>query len=626
MERNEIKTGVLLKCRADDSLWRIIGTANDSCVLIGYTPKSERADFKVVGIPFILPGDIYSIAEEQYIFTLQKALPSGELKRYEAKKKFIYEVAALYSSDYRPIFDKQCKTHAFRKLYAEYGFSKPLALRTLRRWLQSGMQEYSLADPRYSIGTAKKPYVFTERPGRKSSKKTVLIRDARMLEAFEFGRDLYLKVPMMTKERAYEEMIDAYYYNSIEAAAVGEDEYIKTLKRPTKRQFGYYLDGEITEAEDEIKKTSDSEYENNKRLLRRRVATASMRPMALVEIDEVEVDFYLVAVDNSYQLVGKPKVYMITDVFSHCIVAVGIAFEANSYLGVSNAMMNLLDDKEALCRASGSTIAEGIWPTGYLPDEIHCDGGSELTSDDFLNMCRELGITRTKEPPAMGSMKGMIEQSFRLFQRMISIDFQNKGYVRKCYDSNHREKACLTIEDFKKLVYLFVAYHNVQWSDNYPVTKDMIANKVRKTPIDIWNYGIKRNGQPRTVTEAQKETSYFYMMPERTATISKKGIIFNNLVYYEVGDSDLTLKRQMAKKNADKRDKNGSLLNQMTVRMDPRSTNCLYYLKGGKIMKLFLNNDYSGSYRDMTFSEYLEYRKTELKNDSDNEDYQLLTI
>lgn len=487
------------------------------------------------------------------------------------------------------------------------------------------MQDSSLVDSRHMSGNGKgrTKCIYKAQPGRVAKNREGMLRDQKMLDAFEFGKKQYLGTKKMTKERAYELVIACFYYDTAAYGKTGKKEVLPVGQYLTKDQFFYYLRKNIYNEIIEKKITSDREYRNNQRLQKGRPASEAVRPMAITEVDEVEVDLYLVAVDDGYQLVGKPKVYYMIDLFSHCIVGCGIAFEANSYLGISNVFINLLDDKRELCKEVGCDIDPAIWPTGYLPTEVRCDGGSEFVSEDFLALCRDLEILRSREAPAMGSMKGTVEQSFRLFQQMMAPDFENKGYVRKSYDSNHREKACLNIKHFKKLVYLFIAHHNAHVCDTMYYSKDMVENHVRKTPIDVWNYGIQKYGVPRTVNDAQKADVLFHLMPERVATIGHGTVIFNGLSYDEFGDPELALKMTLSKKNAKLRDTNGVPLNQMMVRLDPRSVDCLYYLKDKTIMKLFLNMPKSGTYQHMTFSEYLVYRKTELDDDRENEHYAL---
>ncbi len=624
METGEIKIGILLKDVQDNTLWRILHVSNNAALLIKYEPKSDKAVFKTVGNPFLLDKNFFQKSEEQFQFVLDVSrLPEKEMETYNRKKEFVKAVCSYYAPQYNNIFDKRCDKTYFIELYKKYLFSKKLAFKIVKRFLQSGMQDSSLVDPRYTGRQEKLSYKYVTKTGRPSKHGTGMMRDSKVIEAFEFGKKQYLGTKKMTKERAYELLIACYFYDVASFEMTGKKEVLPVGQYPTKDQFFYYLKTTIPQEIIEKKITSDREYRNNQRLQKGRPASEAVRPMAITEVDEVEADLYLVAVDDGYQLVGKPKVYFMIDLFSHCIVGCGIAFEANSYLGISNVFINLLDDKRELCKEVGCDIDPAIWPTGYLPTEVRCDGGSEFVSEDFLALCRDLEILRSREAPAMGSMKGTVEQSFRLFQQMMAPDFENKGYVRKSYDSNHREKACLNIKHFKKLVYLFIAHHNAHVCDTMYYSKDMVENHVRKTPIDVWNYGIQKYGVPRTVNDAQKADVLFHLMPERVATIGHGTVIFNGLSYDEFGDPELALKMTLSKKNAKLRDTNGVPLNQMMVRLDPRSVDCLYYLKDKTIMKLFLNMPKSGTYQHMTFSEYLVYRKTELDDDRENEHYAL---
>ncbi len=326
---------------------------------------------------------------------------------------------------------------------------------------------------------------------------------------------------------------------------------------------------------------------------------------------------YLVSSLNPSRIVGRAVVYMLADVFSHCIVGASIGFENNSVMGLTNLFINFFVDKKKMFEDANVTIDPDLFPSNFLPSQIRCDRGSDFKSDQFEEVCRQLGITRQLCTGATGSMKGVIEQSFRSFHNLYKTEFEHKGYIQKRYDSKHKIEAVCTIEDVKKIVILFIAYHNAKYNKKFVLTKDMLKNGVKKTPIDIWRYGVEKYGAPAPVNEKNLPQLLMNLIPEYTATICREGVVYRKLYYVPFGDNELQSKLELAKVNARKRDKNGNLINRMNVKVDPRSVNSLFYIKDGRVMQLMLNNQKSGTYRDMTWAEYEEYYDKESEMDAE---------
>ncbi|MBR1920005.1 MAG: transposase family protein [Spirochaetales bacterium] len=619
----DIAVGTLLKDMSDNTQWRVIAIENSTCFMImcGNKKSIIRQVPTTEVATAIIQGTLCYVESNKSVVVDEASLPNDVKDILTKKLSYVHELSYLYGPTYTDLFRKTQKPE-FEQLVKKYGFSKPLAFRTIRKWLQSGMQKSSLLDPVWTTGRNIAKSNYKTKTGHPSSTESGIILDANAIEAFDFGVHQFMRSRNMTIRKAYQNMLACYYQNP-NAGQPGEMLILSKGQRPTEKQFRYYLSKKVGFVELEKKKTSAREFRNNQRLLIGRPADASCRPGYLLEADAVETDLYLVSSTDRNQLIGRPVVYMMIDVFSGCIVAASVSFENNSNLALSNCLLSLLEDKEELGKKTGVVIDPANWPSRFIPEEIYADRGSDFASDGFLTVCQNLGITRTLEPPAMGSMKGAIEQAFRLYHQTFRAELEHKGFIQKRYDSNHKKTACLTIEDMRKLVYMFVIYHNIQYSENLYYSKEMNKNHIPKIPKEIWNYGIKTYGLPRLLNTAQENEAFFAIMPEVDASIHNGYIMYASLAYREVGDPELSLKMSKAKDNARLRDSDGNLLNKMKVRIDPRLVDFLYYLKNGSVMKLYLNAAKSGSYKGMTWNEYLDYRRSEKEMDISFADYQL---
>lgn len=76
----------------------------------------------------------------------------------------------------------------------------------------------------------------------------------------------------------------------------------------------------------------------------------------MVEIDACEADVSLVSELDPDQAIGRPIVYFMIDVYSRIILAVSVAFDNNSILGITNLFLNLADDKQEYCKNTVSNL------------------------------------------------------------------------------------------------------------------------------------------------------------------------------------------------------------------------------------------------------------------------------
>ena len=120
------------------------------------------------------------------------------------------------------------------------------------------------------------------------------------------------------------------------------------------------------------------------------------------------------------------------DVYSRIILAVSVAFDNNSVLGVTNLFLNLSDDKQEYCKKYGMGFDNPkIWPSNIIPRRIRLDRGSEFKSGGFDRICNELGIEKQIVPGASGSLKGIVEQSFHQMHVKQNMHLENYGWIEK---------------------------------------------------------------------------------------------------------------------------------------------------------------------------------------------------
>lgn len=78
----------------------------------------------------------------------------------------------------------------------------------------------------------------------------------------------------------------------------------------------------------------------------------------------------------------------------------------------------------------------------------------------------------------MGVLFRLIQDNYKKYLRnkgVIDVDYQERG------SHDYRKDACLTIEQFEKVVIHCIVYHNSQrLNDNFPFTEEMLDAKVQQ--------------------------------------------------------------------------------------------------------------------------------------------------
>ena len=613
MENIIIKIGEIITI--EDNEYTVIAYKNNLIVMVDKNSTSinfltERYD---VLIEKIMLGE-YIKKPSQPLPYYDKSKWNEDMKQlYNNKVQLINDITSLFGPTFIEIKTNKNKV-IFDSCEEKYHMSKKSAWEVIRKYLQTGLDVNALCCQKGYKGKNK---VYKKKPGQKVDGIEGKVVDDEVINNFNKAIKIYLSGRATTKKDAFELMLLENYTTIKEKDGCISRLLVSTNERPTFRQFRYYCNKIVDSEEEHIAKTSKQEQRNNERLLLSDVTLDADGPMSIVEIDECETDVTLVSDDDHSIVIGRPIVYTMIDVYSRCIVAVSASYENNSIRGVTNCLLNLIDDKVKLCKEYGLNISSNIWPSHVLPHRLRSDYGSEYISYELERICNELNIQKENVSPGTGSLKGLVEQSFHQFHSVNNWLFENNGLIEKRHDSKHKETASMTLKDFKELLYLTVTSHNSKYMKEYPLTRDMRKKKVKPIPYEIWQYGVNKYGMPRVITN--EDNFRFTLLEDVKASISKDGVTFKGLKYINFDDEELF--KQMI--NA------GNKRIPINCRIDSRCVNNLYYAADGKIHTLYLNINKTGmtDYIKTSLPEYEILRKEKSKQDKKGlEDNQLLNI
>jgi len=327
---------------------------------------------------------------------------------------------------------------------------------------------------------------------------------------------------------------------------------------PTYRQF-YYNSFPFR---NEITRIGEKAYARNRRALTGSSEKEAYCPGEKYQIDATIADIYLVATFDNKQLVGRPVLYFVTDVYSRMITGFYVGVEGPSWIGAMMALYYTFIDKVQLCKKYGKDITEEQWPCHGLPVSILCDNG-ELISKNSNNVVEELGVYMQNTSAWRPDLKGIVEQSFRLLNLStlsapgkIQPDFRQRG------GKDYRLDAKLNIDEFTLIVINYILLHNQRALGKFPQeSDDIIQAGIRPIPIEIWNWGKENRGG--TLRQLDDESIRIALLPKiNDVTVTPQGILYNKNFYI----CDTMIEKKWMQKA---RQKGGLKCN---IKIDPRDT------------------------------------------------------
>lgn len=340
----------------------------------------------------------------------------------------------------------------------------------------------------------------------------------------------YRKKNKITLKETYTLMLRDFYSD-----AYKEHEEIKyrvwdTSRIPTYDQFYYWFKRSEDIKKDIVLRASEKEFNLNFRPLLGNSTIETEGPGTRFQIDATIADIYLVSSLNINHIIGRPIVYAIIDVFSRMITGIYVGLEGPSWIGAMMALDNMIADKVEYCKSFGIDILEEQWPSKHLPDIIIADRG-EFEGYSPENLINNLNIKIENTSPYRGDLKGIVERSFRTLNGKVK--HKTPGAIQKEYrkrgDEDYRLDSALTLEQFTRVYINIVLHHNNKIIEKYPMNKEMIAEGVVPTPINLWNWGIQNiKGRLKTV---DRDILRLNILPRGKASISRAGIKFKGLSY-----------------------------------------------------------------------------------------------
>jgi putative transposase len=398
----------------------------------------------------------------------------------------------------------------------------------LRRYWRNGQTKDSLIPEIHHRGTS--PQSITAGRGRKPKRHDggiFQMDENAKKKAIESIEKYYLIGEVTTLEKAYERHLrDHYSYTD----GNGKGYHLSDGQCPSSRQFRHIC--KSIGLEKIIRRHGDKLFEQNSRPKLGSAQDDCQGVGHIYEIDATIADVFLVATKDRSRIIGKPTLYLIYDRRSRLVVGFYIGLEPPSWPAAMQAILSIAEDKAALCQRYGVEYDARDWPAhGVYPQMFMADRG-EMASKNSSLLVAGLGIRVANAASMRPDYKGTVECGFKLLQRSMSDTL--KGYeppenVTKRRGKNYSQDACLTIDEFIRVMLANIVAHNRQVMPGYPLSAELLSQDFKPIPRNLWAHEVRlRVG---VLTRHTVDAIRFALLPRSVATVTQKGIEFKGCFY-----------------------------------------------------------------------------------------------
>ena len=299
---------------------------------------------------------------------------------------------------------------------------------------------------------------------------------------------------------------------------------------PTFNQFRYFYRKRKNNQTYFISRNGLTNYQRNNRPLLGDGVQEFAKAPGMGMLDATICDIYLV---NEYGgIVGRPILTACLDAYSSLCCGYALTWEGGMY-SLRQLMLNVVTNKQELCRKHGINIDSQEWNFSMCPGVLVTDQGTEYVSSCFEQIA-ELGIKVVNLPVYRPELKGSIEKFFSIIQDLFRPHLKGRGLIEPDFQErgahDYRKDACLTLEQFEKILIRCIIYYNSQRIiENFPYTEDMLKHKVAPYASDIFSYGMILEGV--NLVKVDKRQLMLTLLPRTTGKFTRSGLIVNRVRY-----------------------------------------------------------------------------------------------
>lgn len=583
--------------RISDNEYRVFLMTNDYVAVISMTETVIKKYDSVKFIQMVRSDEIFKCDVKQEM--LSTDISKEELQKIQGMASVMDEVLQELYPEWEILTEPRKKKKMIRDAADNLGITQRYFSRRMFTYLRSGRNIYSLVDGRHFRNIKKQTKVIQNplqdnRPSQEVLSKQEL--------AYEDGLQEFKRV--LKVQGAYDYVITKYYSETKCEMNNGvlEEVIVPNEVVPSYSSFYRYVSSHLGGRTVKQYIKGERETRNNDRFLTGNQRSGMITIGQYMQVDECEVAVNLIS-DDGTQIIGKPIMYCAFEPVAQIIIGAYIGLINNSMSGFNNLLLSMLEPHNNQTEPYGVTCTDENFPSMVIPKNFYSDQGSEYMSGHMEQAMLELGIAQSIVPAAAGSYKGGVENCFHRLQARLKTLLINDGYILETHDGakNARSNACLTMHDFKTIVYrLIIEINTTSLGKNYSPDADMIENHVPAVPSEIWKHKMKTCYDPISVTDSNKMQIMFALLwRDKRFDIGRDGLTYHshNLRYFVDEPWFIELLKEKTP--------------VFDVRYDDTYVSCIYvrYKKQIHKVPLAISRDELRSYVGLTWGAYDELFK-----------------
>ena len=298
---------------------------------------------------------------------------------------------------------------------------------------------------------------------------------------------------------------------------------------PPFHRFKYFYQRHRKEQTALISREGKTNYQRNSRPLLGTIQDFAPS-IGTAMLDSTICDVYLV--NDSNQLVGRPVLTLAVDSYSSLICGYHLSWEGGVY-SLQQLMHNVVTDKVSWCQKLGITISLDEWPVNSLPGVLVTDKGKEYVGSTFEQLT-ELGVRMVNLPPYRPELKGIVEHAFSLLHSYFLPHLKGKGTIEPDFQErgarDYRKDACLTMDDFEKiLLRCIIYYNNSRLLGEQVLSKEMVSAGVQPTAASVWQWSCTQPGANLIPVDAGEVKRT--LLPRTEGRFTRRGLVVHKQRY-----------------------------------------------------------------------------------------------
>lgn len=305
------------------------------------------------------------------------------------------------------------------------------------------------------------------------------------------------------------------------------------VEHPTFRQFQYFYSKHKSLQTYHISREGLTHYQRNNRPLLGEGVREFAPHIGIGMLDSTVCDIYLV--NDIGEVVGRPIMTACIDAYSGLCMGYYLGFEGGMH-SLRELMLNVVSDKVEHCKGLGIAINKEDWDCSELPATVVTDMGSEYKSQNF-EFLTDISVSVINLNPYRPDLKSVVEKFFDCVQELYKPMLKSKGVIEPDFRErgarDYRKDACLTLQQFEKVIINCILYYNNHRIIDLPNNQEMIDNGVKPYASLLWQWG--KNSLGANLIKVDKQTLALCLLPRTKGKFTRRGLVVNKVRYKAEG-------------------------------------------------------------------------------------------